>query len=178
MPGRWGCRQWEERRLSLRRLIGTLFWVALLAFMFAHVEIEIEGAAGWAASLPTWRIEHHWLLDLFWGGRAMTGYHAWVFSFMFLFFHFPMVASSSYAWRSEVHALGCIMLFWIVEDFLWFVLNPAYGLARFDPVHVLWHKRWMLHAPIEYWLFLPVAVVLLFKGTQIGDTHRRLAREK
>jgi len=54
--------------------------------LFAEVEIQIEGAAGWASSL---RLEDrdHWLLDLFWGGRPMTGYHAWVFSFMFLAFH-------------------------------------------------------------------------------------------
>jgi len=57
-----------------------LGWVALMAFFFAKVEIQIEGAAGWASALPTWRIESHWLLDIFWGGRPMTGYHAWVFS--------------------------------------------------------------------------------------------------
>ncbi len=69
----------------------TIAWTLLLAYFFANVEIQIEGAAGWAADLPTWRIERHWLLDLFWGGRAMTGYHAWVFPCVALFFHFPLV---------------------------------------------------------------------------------------
>jgi hypothetical protein len=50
---------------SFRRLAGMLFWALLMAFFFANVEIQIEGAAGWAANLPTWRIEHHWLLDIF-----------------------------------------------------------------------------------------------------------------
>lgn len=27
--------------------------------IFAQVEIQIEGAAGWAKNLPTWRIDHH-----------------------------------------------------------------------------------------------------------------------
>ena len=54
-------------------------------------EIQIEGPNGWATSLPTWRIEHHPLLDIFWGGRAMTGYHAWFFSFILLVFHLPHV---------------------------------------------------------------------------------------
>ena len=67
-----------------------VLWVAVLGFFFAMVEIQIEGPAGWAASLPTWRIESHWLLDIFWGGRPMTGYHAWVFSFMALVFHLPV----------------------------------------------------------------------------------------
>ena len=149
------------KRRALAGTLATVAGVALLAFVFAHVEIEIEGAAGWAGNLPTWRIEKHWLLDLFWGGRPMTGYHAWVFSFMFLFFHFPMVAHGRYGWRAQSQALGCVMLFWIVEDFLWFVFNPAYGIARFDPAHVAWHKHWLWHAPVEYWIFTPVAFAFL-----------------
>jgi len=31
----------------------TLAWTILLAYFFANVEIQIEGGAGWAASLPT-----------------------------------------------------------------------------------------------------------------------------
>ena len=73
-----------------RRTLALVAWVLLLGFFFANVEIQIEGSAGWAANLPTWRIEKHWLLDLFWGGRAMTGYHAWVFPFVALFFHLPV----------------------------------------------------------------------------------------
>ncbi len=60
-------------RLQWKGLLLTLCWVGLMAFFFAEVEIQIEGGAGWATSLPTWRIEQHWLLDIFWGGRAMTG---------------------------------------------------------------------------------------------------------
>ena len=57
-------------------------WTLLLSFFFAQLAIQVEGAAGWAANLPTWRIAQDWLLDLFWGGRPMTGYHAWVFPFI------------------------------------------------------------------------------------------------
>ncbi len=151
--------------LPARRLIGTLAWVLMQAFLFAQVEIQIEGASGWAANLPTWRLEKHWLLDIFLGGRAMTGYHAWVFAFMFTVFHFPMVANGCYEWRAESQALGCLMLFWIAEDFLWFVLNPAYGLSRFTPMDAVWHKRWLWLAPVDYWMFLPVSAVLLAFST-------------
>lgn len=51
-----------------------LLAVVVLALFFANVEIQIEGPHGWAASLPvTFRVEEHWLLDVFWGGRALTG---------------------------------------------------------------------------------------------------------
>ena len=54
-------------RFNVKGLLLTMFWVSLMAFFFAEVEIQIEGDAGWATSLPTWRIEQHWLLDIFWG---------------------------------------------------------------------------------------------------------------
>jgi len=143
------------------RLVLMLAWVVLLSYFFAQVEIQIEGSAGWAANLPTWRIEKHWLLDIFWGGRAMTGYHAWVFSFMALIFHFPLAAYGQWSWRAECRVIACIQVFWIVEDYLWFVCNPAYGIEHFLPENVPWHKHWLLGAPTDYWTFLLCAAVLL-----------------
>ncbi|MBS1196343.1 MAG: hypothetical protein H6R18_128 [Proteobacteria bacterium] len=140
----------------------TLTWLALLAFFFAQVEIQIEGSAGWGANLPTWRVEEHWLLDIFWGGRAMTGYHAWVFPFVALFFHLPLFFMGTWTPRLQCRVIGCIMLFWIVEDFLWFILNPAYGLQRFSPQHIPWHKNWIGMAPTDYWMFLVIGSLLLW----------------
>jgi len=53
----------------MAHILLLLCWVLLLGLFFAKTEIQIEGAHGWAASLPTWRIEKHLLLDMFWGGR-------------------------------------------------------------------------------------------------------------
>ena len=147
-----------------RRFLGialTLGWVVLLGLFFAMTEIQIEGSAGWAANLPTWRIEEHWLLDIFWGGRAMTGYHAWVFPFIALFFHFPFFMMQTWSLKLEARAIASIMLFWVSEDFMWFVFNPAYGVANFDPAHIAWHKNWILFAPTDYWVSLSVATALL-----------------
>lgn len=140
----------------------TIAWTLLLACFFANVEIQIEGAAGWAADLPTWRIERHWLLDIFWGGRTMTGYHAWVFPCVALFFHFPLVFGGYWNWRAQARVIACIMLFWIAEDFLWFVLNPAYGLERFAPDYIPWHIHWWAGAPVDYWMSLGASAVLLW----------------
>ncbi|MFI4939050.1 MAG: hypothetical protein ACHP7O_01690 [Burkholderiales bacterium] len=143
-------------------LVLTLAWVALLGYFFAQVEIQIEGAGGWAANLPTWRIEHHWLLDIFWGGRAMTGYHAWVFPFIAMLFHFPLVFYGHWSVRAECRIIACLMLFWVTEDFLWFVCNPAYGLSRFNPAGIAWHKHWIAFAPADYWYALGAAAILLY----------------
>lgn len=143
------------------QLVSTLAAVLVLAYLFARVEVEIEGDAGWAANLPTWRIESHPLLDIFWGGRAMTGYHLWMFSFVGLCFHFPLFFMGQWSLPLEARALASIMLFWIAEDFLWFIVNPAFGWRRFEPQYVTWHKRWAGGAPIDYWIFGVLAVVLL-----------------
>ena len=133
-------------------LPGLLAWVFLLSLFFAKVEIHIEGRHGWAAGLPTWRIEKHWLLDLFWGGRPLTGYHAWVFPFILLASHLGFFLIGVWTWRLELRALGVVALFWTLEDWLWFVLNPAYGFRSFRKGLIPWHTRWWLGLPVDYWV--------------------------
>lgn len=168
----------RARRL---RMAGTVLGVLILAYFFANVEVQIEGSAGWAMRLPTWRIEHHWLLDLLWGGRAMTGYHAWVFPCVLLFFFFPMVTQAEYTWPGACRALACCMLFWIVEDFFWFLINPAYGLAGFNAQAAPWHKHWLWLVPTDYWLYLPLAGVLYWRGVRLpvpqGNQRRSRYRQ-
>jgi len=155
----------EAQRFPWIHALGLMGAVALLAMFFANVEIQIEGKDGWAASLPvTFRITDHWLLDWFWGGRPMTGYHAWVFPFIILFLHLPMVFLARWSWRLEARALGCAAWFWITEDALWFVLNPSFGWSALysgNP-QVWWHKHWFLGLPTDYWTFTAVGVTLLW----------------
>nr|WP_314545508.1 hypothetical protein [uncultured Massilia sp.] len=147
---------------SYGQLASTLLAVLAAAYLFARVEVEIEGEAGWAANLPTWRIEEHILLDIFWGGRALTGYHLWMFSFIGVFFHFPLFFMGAWSPQLEARVMASVMVFWIVEDFLWFVINPAFGWRRFRREHVSWHKRWAFGAPIDYWIFGAVSVLLFY----------------
>lgn len=133
-------------------LFALLGWVLLISYFFAKVEIHIEGKHGWAAQLPTWRIEKHWLLDVFWGGRPLTGYHAWVFPFILLFSHLGFFLVGGWTWELELRTMGVVALFWTLEDFLWFVLNPAFGLARFKKGLIPWHTRWVLGLPVDYWV--------------------------
>ena len=156
----------EDRfTLQLRKwqmVIALPIGVLLAAFFFAKAEIHIEGDAGWAQNLPTWPIEKHPLLDLFWGGRPMTGYHAWMFSFMALAFHLPVLICGSLSLRIEARILGSLMVFWILEDFFWFLANPAFGLARLTPACVPWHKKWIGGLPADYVIFSVVGAALIW----------------
>lgn len=136
-------------------------FVIVLAYFFAKVEIHIEGEHGWAAGLPTWRIESHPLLDIFWGGRPLTGYHAWAFSFMALVFHLPLALFGVLTLQLESRCIGSLMLFWILEDFLWFVLHPSYTAGQLFRGEIPWHKRMLLRLPTDYWVFGIVGSIIL-----------------
>ena len=142
--------------------IAFLFFTVFAALLFAKLEIEIEGRHGWAEMLPTWRLDRHVLLDWFFGGRPLTGYHVWAFLFVFFCFHMPFFwAPGSWSVRGELHAVGAYTLFWIVEDALWFTLNPHFGWRKFTRENVWWHKRWALGLPLDYWILGSLSAALL-----------------
>ncbi len=132
-------------------------WVVATGAAFAMLEVQIEGGGGWATTLPTWRSDHP-LARLILGGRTLTGYHLWVHICLLLLVHlvYPLGAAPL-SWRMEARIVAFLALFWVVEDFLWFVFNPAFGLRRFRPAHVWWHQRWWGPLPREYWIFVPLA---------------------
>ena len=138
------------------------FAIVIAAFCWANLEVQIEGRNGWASSLPTWKINKHLLLDLLYGGRPLTGYHVWAFCSVFFFFHLPYFVMHSWSFRLERMALGGYSLFWILEDCFWFLLNPHFGLRKFNRENVWWHKRWLLKLPVDYWVLGALAGILLY----------------
>lgn len=141
-----------------------LYLVAIFiaALLWAKFEVQIEGEHGWAAKLPTWKIENHALLDIFYGGRPLTGYHFWAFASVFFFFHLPFLMMHVWSPRLELHAVAGYSLFWAIEDYFWFVLNPHFGWKKFRRENIWWHKRWFLGAPLDYWILGSVGALLLW----------------
>src|SRR5687768_11796653 len=122
------------------------------AFCWAMLEIQIEGPHGWAAKLPTWRLNNP-LVRWIYGPAGLTGYHVWAFLSTMLFFHAPFLWAP-WSVRLELRVLGAYLLFWLIEDFLWFLLNPHFGLRKFRPEIAVWHGRWFLGFPLLYWIAL------------------------
>ena len=137
-----------------------LAWVALLAYLFAKLEIQIEGPDGWAANLPTWRLPKTSRLRKLFGNRDVTGYHVFAFAFMAAAFHLPLILCEQFSWPLEARILASLAVFWVLEDFLWFALNPAFGLARFKPQHIPWHPHWLWGVPADYLVMAALAIVL------------------
>lgn len=132
----------------------TLTYLFLIALALAVMEIQIEGKHGWATQLPTWRYARPWLLRLT-NGRPLTGYHIALGVLLLLFFHLPQ---AWFGWSRQAEAITLASFFFLTVfwDFLWFVLNPHYGLRRYSQAHVWWFPKRFLGLPVEYYggLFL------------------------
>ena len=82
-----------------------------------------------------------------------------------LAFFFAKVEIWHWSLELEARILASMMVFWIVEDFLWFIVNPAFGWKRFHQQHVPWHKHWICGAPTDYWVFIGISGLLFaYKG--------------
>jgi hypothetical protein len=143
-------------------IIGLLAFMILLSFLLALWEIQIEGKDGWAANSPGWRIEKGWLVKIS-GGRPITGYHVFMTLFLIAIIHLPLFFIS-WSWRLESLLIGFYLGMLLVEDFLWFVLNPYYGIKSFRKGKIWWHKRWLGPVPVFYWILMIFAVLLIFLG--------------
>jgi hypothetical protein len=159
-------------------LPSTLF-LFVYALLFAMVEIEIEGAHGWAEKLPTWYRVTPWYARAFSraiGGKPLTGYHAIMIPLALLSFHVGFAFGQPWSPGLEARVLARFGFWTIVWDALWFVLNPAFGWRRFRPGQVWWlGQRWIGPFPIEYWnALLSSFVVAALPGLLGGRVGRAL----
>ena len=131
--------------------------------------MQVEGAAGWARALPTWRVRNTWTKRVL-GAREVTGYHVYCQLFVAVMAHLLyFIAGVRPGWSVELRILAFLAFFWVVEDFLWFVFNPAYGLRRFRRDDVPWHAAsWWGVMPRDYWLFLPIGAALYLLSRHLG----------
>jgi hypothetical protein len=56
-----------------------------------------------------------------------------------------------------------------LEDFFWFMLNPKYGLKKYNKKYVYWFKSWFLGFPSFYFFIFPLAIFLLILGLSIWN---------
>lgn len=136
-------------------LFVTNFYIFILAAVLAILEIQIEGAHGWAKNLPTWRPgKNTWYSKLYekvMSGRELTGYHLTMFLFVLIIFHLPYVFGLSISLDHWLKTLAFFFMFIVLWDFLWFVLNPFHPLKNFKKEHIWWHKKWVLGLPTDYY---------------------------
>jgi hypothetical protein len=97
------------------------------------------------------------------GGRPITGYHLFMTLFIIAVIHLPLFFVP-WTWRLESLLLGFYVGMVFLEDFLWFMLNPYFGLKNFHKGKIWWHKSWWGPVPALYWFLLAITAVLFFFG--------------
>jgi|GEM_PF-2521232 len=132
----------------------SVFYIFALALVLASLEIQIEGKRGWASKLPGNR-KHvpgrlGRLLSVVLMGKAPTLYHFYLFSFVILIFHFPFFYGAEITLKNWVTQVSLMLIFMVLWDLLWFVLNPSFTLKKFSPEHIWWHKKWTAGMPNDY----------------------------
>lgn len=148
-------------------LIFTNLYIFILATVLAILEIQIEGANGWAKNLPTWRPHQgHPIAKIYakmMSGKELTGYHSAMFGFVLLIFHLPFALGLPLTMNSELKILSLFFIFIALWDFLWFVLNPYHPLKNFVKANPN-HKQFLLGMPVDYYYALAVSLVLAIFG--------------
>ncbi|MBI3559424.1 hypothetical protein HY085_03430 [Candidatus Gottesmanbacteria bacterium] len=137
-----------------------IIFIVLTATLLALLEIQIEGQNGWAQKLPTWHLKNSFkkLLNL----PEITGYHIFLFIFVLAIFQFPFFMGLEFNFKNEIFILKTLFLVLLLEDFLWFALNPKWGLKRFFKEEIPWQPQKLLFFPKNYWLAVLFILFLHF----------------
>lgn len=97
------------------------FFFITLGTLWAALEVQIEGEHGWAAELPTSKFFN----------TKYTWYHA-IMNLMVVVITFQTTA---WSWRLPFWIGGLFL----IEDYLWFLINPYFGIYNYKEEQVPWH---------------------------------------
>lgn len=132
-------------------LIQVIF-VIVISAVVALLEIQIEGTGGWAKNLPKWEIKNPFKKIVGWP-TLLDGYHFWSWVLILIVFHTPFFFGLSFNRTNELLVIEMLIIFLQLEDFLWFVFNPAWGIKKFFTQEIPWHGRKILFLPKNYWIY-------------------------
>ena len=154
--------------------IGYAIYLFVIATWLALLEVQIEGEHGWAAKLPCWRPSPERLVARIYqkmmGGLPLTGYHAVMFSFVFILLHLSFFTSTSWTIAREMKVCSAYFLLAANWDFLWFVWNPYYTLRGNNPNSIRQHKKWILKIfPADYSKAIAVSLTFALAAAVLSN---------
>jgi len=143
-------------------MLKIIIWILVMAIFHSLQEIQIEGGkGGWAKRLPTFRI-NVFLTKLILG-KELTGYHIFMLAMFIAMFHGVFIFKE-FSLKTEALIFGLLSIYFVLEDFLWFIFNKHYRLKNFKRGKIKWHKRWFLGLPVSYWTFIIAGSILIWLG--------------
>jgi|SRR3989338_6194450 len=123
-------------------------------------EAYIEGRYGWAQRQVGWNIP----FKVGFLKRPLDAYHFW--SWMIMIPMFLMLPFVMFGFNLHLFWLVVIgfLLGSVVEDFLWFVVNPDFPFRDFNPKKVWWHY-WIGFGKFkvpEIYIIYPILALLIW----------------
>ena len=127
--------------------INNGIFVFFVSIIYSLIEIEMEGKNGWCTHLPTAKN----VISTF------TLYHLLMMALIILIFY--QLFHKKDIWIIIFY----ITMFFFIEDFLWFVLNPYYTIQKYNGKNIQWHSRWLWGQPLENFVCYFLIVLTYFK---------------
>lgn len=141
----------------------------LLSFFVAVFEIIVEKDKGWGTAFR----KNKWYAKKFFipihkiiGTYPLLNYH---FVMFFIIFPLFLWGLASYFEIALLYTLAIYPLALIVEDFLWFVLNPYFpslrNFFRGPKGNIWWHRKWKkighVYIPTSYIVSIVLSALIL-----------------
>ena len=126
-----------------KTIISHGIFIAIYAILYSMLEIEIEGKAGWAKNLPTAAS----------GIGRFTIYHL----LMNLIVIITIAYAINFTQSSNILTIIFFIVSWfLIQDYMWFILNPFYTFKKYTQKNIPWHgqQMWILNMPLHNWLGL------------------------
>ncbi len=127
--------------------------------LFALAEAYQEGKHGW-------KYNHRWFSVPLPGGYWLHAYHVFIFLGIFPLFLF-VIPLLLVGWNTHLFLviLFSFLMGLVLEDFLWFVVNPQFSFKKWKPKYVRWYP-WVqigtVAIPLGYLVVLLLSSILLF----------------
>lgn len=104
------------------------FFIVFIAFVFAMIEIEIEGKHGWGKTLHTTHLTQN--------KKSLTIYHVLIFVFVFSMFQFGFfIQNNTLTIPHMLYMFSMTLMFFFLEDIIWFILNPHHSIFNKSEWH-------------------------------------------
>lgn len=160
--------------------LGFAIYTFAIALLFAIAEIQIEGRSGWSGGGNSYTITAHTkspyliikVLSIIAKilHKPVTGYHLVMFLIPPLFFHFPFFYGVEWSCGKELDILSLYFMWFLVWDFLWFVLNPFFKAESFRKEKLSWYTgRWFGRLPFDYIVSIIISFGFVYFRSRSND---------
>ena len=123
----------------ISKWLSTSLWISIYSILWSIMEVEIEGKdGGWAKNLPTENFCN----------TKFTWYH--------IIMNIIVIITIVYALfgRKFSEIFFYIIAWFLLEDFLWFMINKGFGWSKYTKKDIWWHSEqpWILEIPLHNYI--------------------------